>query len=79
MAEATNDAAVPETSDVTGNTPHNGKREYNRTPVEELFDLSKPIPSVSKPDKDAHDKAIAEVDAAIDKLRAEKEKVQEKN
>lgn len=78
MVEATNAAAVAETSDTTGNAPHNGKREYNRTPVEELFDLTKPIPSVSKPDKDAHEKAIAEFEAAIDKLKADKEKVQEK-
>jgi len=78
MVEASKDVAVAETSDVTGNAAHNGKREYNRTPVEELFDLTKPIASVDKPDKDAHDKAIVEVDAAIDKLRADKDKVQEK-
>jgi len=78
MAEATNDAAVAETPEVAVSAPQNGKRQYDRTPVEELFDLTKPIKSVDKPDKDAHDKAIAEVDAGIDKLRAEKDKVQER-
>lgn len=78
MAEATNDAAVAATEG-TGNAPHqNGKREYNRTPPEELFDLTKPIPSVPKPNKDEHETAIAEVDAAIDTLRADKDKVQER-
>jgi len=69
---------VAETPEVAASAPHNGKRHYERTPVEELFDLTKPIKSVDKPDKDAHDKAIVDVDAAIDKLRADKDKVQEK-
>lgn len=85
MEEVTNDtsaaaaAATIATTSEGGAAPQNGgKRTYDRPNVEDLFDLTKPIPSVNKPDKEEHDKGILEVDAAIDKLRAEKDKVQER-
>jgi len=85
MEEVTNDtpAAAAATATATtsegGAAPQNGgKRTYDRPNVEELFDLTKPIPSVNKPDKEEHDKSILEVDAGIDKLRADKDKVQER-
>jgi len=81
MAEETKAVEKVETTTTEeggGNTSSNGKREYNHTPVEELYDLSKPIPRVEKPSKEGHEEEMAAVDAEIDKLRAEKDKVQDK-
>jgi len=78
MEEVTNDTSAAAAATTSEGAQQNGKRENNRTPPEELFDLTKPIPSVPKPNKEEHDKAIADVDAAIDKLRADKDKVQER-
>lgn len=66
------------TEDGGGNTSSNGKKKHNHTPVEELYDLTKPIKRVEKPSKDEYDKELAAVDAEIDKLRAEKDAVQDK-
>ena len=35
------------TEESAGNTSSNGKKKYNHTPPEEVYDLSKPIPRVS--------------------------------
>lgn len=61
----------------------NGKPQRRRgkdddTPVEELYDLSKPIPRVEKPDKVSHDKRIDELNAEFEKLKKDKSKIQDK-
>lgn len=73
--------AVEAASAENGNTgkKNNGKK-YSRDerPIEELYDLSKPIPRVERPDKAGHEKNLAEIDARFEKLRDEKRKVQQK-
>lgn len=54
------------------------KPRRQRTPPEELFDLSKPIPRVDKPDKAKHDAEIEAINAAIDALKEKKNEVQRK-
>jgi hypothetical protein len=50
MAEETIEAPATEAPVVEGETkPENGKKQYKRVPVEELFDLTKPIPRVREP------------------------------
>merc|ERR1712183_871096 len=67
--------------DVTEKSKENGKQRRKRddeTPVEELYDLSKPIPRVEKPDKAAHDKRLDELNAQFEKLKKDKSKIQDK-
>ena len=50
MTEETKEAPPTEAPVVEGETkPENGKKQYKRDPVEELFDLTKPIPRVREP------------------------------
>lgn len=67
--------------DVAEKNKENGKQRRKKdddTPVEELYDLSKPIPRVEKPDKTAHDKRLDELNAQFEKLKKDKSKVQDK-
>jgi len=54
------------------------RRREDDTPIEELFDLSKPIPHVEKPDKVAHDKKVDELNKQFEQLKKDKSKIQEK-
>lgn len=45
-------------------------------PIEELYDLSKPIPRVDRPDKAAHDAALEALTKAIDQLKNDRQAVQ---
>lgn len=77
MAEETIEAPATEAPVVEGETkPENGKKQYKRVPVEELFDLTKPIPRAERPDKDAHDKELEEISNEIKALEEERQKVQ---
>jgi len=49
-----------------------------RTPPEELYDLSKPIPHVEKPNKPAHDANVEAINSAIDALKEKKNEIQVK-
>jgi len=68
----------PVATEEAGNASSNGKKKYDRPPVEELFDLSKPIKRVEKPSKEQYDKDLGAIDAEIDKLRATKDDIQNK-
>ncbi|CAB9526023.1 expressed unknown protein [Seminavis robusta] len=67
-------------ADGTGGNNNKGKNNKNNkkdeTPIEELYDLSKPIPRVPKPSKEDHEKELAELTAALDKLKEDRQKVQ---
>jgi len=52
-----------------------GKQRRQRTPPEELFDLSKPIPRVEKPTKETHDEEVEAISATIDALKEKKKTV----
>ncbi|KAL3942128.1 MAG: hypothetical protein SGBAC_003628 [Bacillariaceae sp.] len=59
---------------------NNGKKGQPRDerPIEELYDLSKPIPHVDRPDKSKFENDLAEIDARFEQKRNEKRKVQQK-
>lgn len=75
-AVANGEAAVPATTTAGEQKPQRERRQH--TPPEELYDLSKPIPKETKPDKAAHDDAIEAVNTAIDSLKEEKAALQTK-
>jgi len=83
MAEEAATPAAP--APVTEDTPKEKKndnrgkdrrKKEDDVPIEELYDLSKPIPRLEKPDKDAHDSKLNELNAEFEKLKKEKDKVQ---
>jgi len=84
MAEeaATPVAPAPVTEEVTEKkTDNKGKQRRKRedeVPIEELYDLTKPIPRLEKPDKDSHDAKLNELNAQFETLKKDKAKVQEK-
>lgn len=86
MAEeaATPAAPAPVTEEVTTEKKsdnNKGKQRRKReddVPVEELFDLTKPIPRVEKPDREAHEAKLNELNAQFETLKKDKAKIQEK-
>lgn len=63
-----------------GNAKKGNKKQEQKeqVPIEELYDLSKPIKRPDRPSKDEHDAAISSIDSAIDNLRAERRNLQSK-
>jgi len=68
-----------------GAPPLDGEKKKTRAPfkrderpVEELFDLTKPIPKVNKPDKDAHEAELEALTKEIDALKASRNALQDK-
>ncbi|GKY94271.1 hypothetical protein MPSEU_000392900 [Mayamaea pseudoterrestris] len=53
-------------------------RERDETPIEELYDLSKPIPRVEKPDKSKYDAMIVELTETIENLKTDRQAIQDK-
>jgi len=53
------------------------RQQRQRTPPEELFDLSKPIPKVEKPDKPSHDEEVETINTTIDTLKEKKKTIQD--
>jgi len=63
-------AAVPEQS------TKDNKPRRQRTPPEELFDLTQPIPRFDKPNKDDHDEEVEAINTAINTLKESKNEIQ---
>ena len=59
------------------NKPKKDKKA-DETPIEELYDLSQPIPHVPRPSKDEHEAAVHDLNAQIDKLKADRQSLQTK-
>jgi len=84
MAEeaATPAAPAPVTEDASKEkkTDRKGKdrKQKDDVPVEELYDLSKPIPRVEKPDRDTHEAKLNELNAQFEKLKKDKDAIQAK-
>ena len=53
----------------------NGKDEA-ATPIEELYDLSRPIPHVPRPSKDEHEAALSALNGQIDALKEQRAALQ---
>jgi uncharacterized coiled-coil DUF342 family protein len=66
----TGEAAVPAVEQVRE------KPKRQRKAPEELYDLSKPIPHVDKPNKDTHDAEVEAINTAVDTLKEKKNDVQ---
>ncbi|KAL7493035.1 hypothetical protein ACHAWT_002345 [Skeletonema menzelii] len=75
------DASPPE-NDANGAAASGQKKdnkgEKEQVPIEELYDLSKPIKRIERPSKDEQNAAIAAIDEEIDALREERNVVQKK-
>lgn len=78
MAEeaATPVAPAPDADKKSDNKGKKGRKD--ETPIEELYDLSQPIPRVEKPDKNEHEKKLNELNAQFEKLKKDKDAVQKK-
>jgi len=62
----------------TSDVKNGEKKHEDRTPVEELFDLTKPLKKVERPDKDAHEDELARLSTIIDNLKVERRDIQTK-
>lgn len=78
-------AAAPAATAAAPTDGNNGKRGKGRkreqkeqVPIEELYDLSKPIKKLERPSKDEHEAEIAAIDEAIDALRTDRRSLQSK-
>merc|ERR1719313_2577401 len=84
MAEEEATSAAPPVAteaDAADKSKDNGKKHKKRedeVPIEELYDLSKPIPRIEKPNKTEHDAKLNELNAQFEQLKKDKAKVQEK-
>eukprot|EP00569_Conticribra_weissflogii_P002201 CAMPEP_0171328816 /NCGR_PEP_ID=MMETSP0878-20121228/862_1 /TAXON_ID=67004 /ORGANISM="Thalassiosira weissflogii, Strain CCMP1336" /LENGTH=589 /DNA_ID=CAMNT_0011828693 /DNA_START=6 /DNA_END=1775 /DNA_ORIENTATION=+ len=54
------------------------KDKKDEVPIEELYDLSKPIKRIERPSKQAHDEALAALDATIESLQKQRRAAQSK-
>mmetsp|Transcript_3951 Transcript_3951/g.8501 ORF Transcript_3951/g.8501 Transcript_3951/m.8501 type:complete len:554 (-) Transcript_3951:455-2116(-) len=77
VTEETAAASSEKKADGKGKRDNRRKKEDD-TPVEELFDLSKPIPRVEKPDRATHESKLNELNASFEQLKKDKDKVQQK-
>lgn len=58
--------------------PTNSESKDERKPVEELYDLSKPIKRVDRPNKDEHEAELDRLTKVIDDLKEERRVIQQK-
>lgn len=59
-------------------TSKDSRQRRQRTPPDELYDLTKPIPHTDKPDKISHDEEVEAINSAIDELKEKKNEIQQK-
>ncbi|KAL3769760.1 hypothetical protein ACHAWO_011288 [Cyclotella atomus] len=77
-------AIEPTNGAASGGGKKNGKRngkdkkKEKEVPIEELYDLSQPIKRIERPSKDAHEAAIAAIDAEIEAIKSTRNGVQAK-
>lgn len=76
-AEGTKEGGEQETNRDNRNKNRKSRRG-DETPVSELYDLTKPIPRVEKPDKAAHEKALDELSQEIEAIKKERAEIQGK-
>lgn len=74
-------AAVNEGNQVIeeGDQDDNGKnKKHQHTPIEELYDLSKPIKRVERPSKDNHEAELAVLSEEVEVMKVKRQEVQSK-
>mmetsp|Transcript_34301 Transcript_34301/g.61582 ORF Transcript_34301/g.61582 Transcript_34301/m.61582 type:complete len:574 (+) Transcript_34301:103-1824(+) len=67
--------------EVKGNNNNRGKNKRDKkeqVPIEELYDLTKPIKRLERPSKESHEAEIDAIDSAIDALRSDRRALQTK-
>mmetsp|Transcript_41288 Transcript_41288/g.98869 ORF Transcript_41288/g.98869 Transcript_41288/m.98869 type:complete len:526 (-) Transcript_41288:269-1846(-) len=74
--EATENGAAAADTKPEGKGPRRKKEDDK--PIEELYDLSQPIPRAEKPDKPGHESALKEINDEFEKLKNERIKLQAK-
>jgi len=62
----------------SGGEGKGGRKQREETAIEELFDLSKPIPRVPRPSKEEHEVDLAKITTDIDALKEQRRKIQSK-
>jgi len=70
--------AAPQINDQIGDQDDNGKKKHQHTPIEELYDLSKPIKRVERPSKDNHEAELAVLSEAVEVLKTKRQQIQSK-
>mmetsp|Transcript_39135 Transcript_39135/g.66711 ORF Transcript_39135/g.66711 Transcript_39135/m.66711 type:complete len:571 (+) Transcript_39135:166-1878(+) len=71
-------AAAVDGKSGNNNKGKNRREKKDQVPIEELYDLSKPIKRIERPSKQEHEAEIDAIDAAIDALRSERRTLQSK-
>eukprot|EP00934_Nitzschia_sp_Nitz4_P007648 Nitzschia sp. Nitz4//scaffold208_size52459//8037//9942//NITZ4_006806-RA/size52459-augustus-gene-0.0-mRNA-1//1//CDS//3329541639//7638//frame0 len=56
--------------------PKRDNRKRDERPIEELYDLTQPIPKVDKPSKEEHEAALTAINEEFEKLKAERAEIQ---
>jgi len=69
-------SAAEESAAQPEQAPKDAKPRRVRTPPEELFDLTQPIPRVEKPIKETHDEEVEAINTAINTLKESKNEIQ---
>lgn len=83
------DETSPPEHDAEGSAVFGGGKDNNKkgkkllerkeqVPIEELYDLSKPIKRIDRPSKESHEAEIATIDAEIESIRADRKALQNK-
>lgn len=75
---ADNNEISPETVNAPVPSQKDTKPKRQRPAVEDLYDLSKPIPKVDKPNKAKHDEDVQAINSKIDALKESKNELQNK-
>lgn len=73
-----NNEISPDTVNAPVQSQKDTKPKRQRPAVEDLYDLSKPIPKVDKPNKAKHDEDIEAINSKIDTLKESKNEIQKK-
>lgn len=80
MAEESKEIVAPEAPlapENKGGKRDNRKPREDQTPIEELFDLTKPIPRVDRPEKELHEAELDALNNEVKVVQEERQKVQD--
>lgn len=77
--EAATPEIVNENNNQIGDQDDNGRRKkHEHTPIEELYDLSKPIKRVERPSKDNHEAELASISEEVEVMKVKRQEIQSK-
>jgi len=77
--EAATPEVVNENNNQIGDQDDNGRgKKHQHTPIEELYDLSKPIKRVERPSKDKHEAELAVLSEEVEAMKVKRQEIQSK-